>query len=614
MVNFAAVPATGGPVVALCPNVAASASPAGPSVSTSCDLSAAALDAAGVAPGSSFSVQASYQPGDQTTAQSSATSSSLTSSPVGTKVGLASPPRSADFGAPVTWTAQLTDSPSADFSGGTLSFVATNSAGTPLTLCSTNTVPASGQVSCTSAALAAGTYTVTANWSGGNGTLPGSGPTMYTEDQAPVTGTLGANVPSPDPGKPVQLTAKVAGPSAAGPNAGTVIFSATSTGTSTGATTTICSATPVNGVATCAWVPGPGSYTVSAAFGGSANYGPSVTFSLPGTYVVTASSSGTSTWSAGAAVQELLRQAGFSGVNNDITLAPGATSGTYVAELTAPQSFPFFSLPQGAVLDSASVTVGPGTAVGLAAQASFPVAGQQAQATCSLNASISSDGSFSGTATVKDLSLAGSPDITLSGAVSGTPGANGDTISSQVQGTMAPISLPGLPGAQLSNVTVGLGTGANAGLSFSGTLNGIAQMSSMAVSANLVSTSNWTASATATLNNWEPFGGASFSGTVAGFLGDANGTYSYDLDLAPSNGSASFSPMSGDHQRHRLLRRDCPPARPFGRFHRHARPRPGNRDQPVDHRYRGRLVHRRRPGPPVRGHAQRRHLHRQRGP
>ena len=43
MVNFAAVPATGGPVVALCPNVAASASPAGPSVSTSCDLSAAAL-------------------------------------------------------------------------------------------------------------------------------------------------------------------------------------------------------------------------------------------------------------------------------------------------------------------------------------------------------------------------------------------------------------------------------------------------------------------------------------------------------------------------------------------------------------------------------------------
>jgi len=79
---------------------------------------------------------------------------------------------------------------------------------------------------------------------------------MYTEDQAPVTGTLGANVPSPDPGKPVQLTAKVAGPSGRA-NAGTVIFSATSTGTSTGATTTICSATPVNGVATCAWVPGP---------------------------------------------------------------------------------------------------------------------------------------------------------------------------------------------------------------------------------------------------------------------------------------------------------------------------------------------------------------------
>ena len=128
-------------------------------------------------------------------------------------------------------------------------------------------------------------------------------------------------------------------------------------------------------------------------------------------------------------------------------------------------------------LGSASVTVGPGTAVALAAQASFPVAGQTSQASAWLSVSINPDGSFSGSATVKGLSLAGSPDVTLSGSVSGTPGANGDAISSQVQGTMAAISLPGLAGAELSNVTVGLGTGANAGLSFSGTLNGIAQMS-----------------------------------------------------------------------------------------------------------------------------------------
>ena len=283
VVNFAAVPATGGPVVPLCADVAASSSPAGPSVTADCDLTAAALDAAGVAPGSGFTVQASYQPGDQTTAQSSATSSSLTSSPVGTTVSFVSLPRSADFGAPVTWTAGLADSPVANFSGGTMSFVATNSAGTPLTLCSTSTVPASGLVSCTSSALAAGTYTVTANWSGGNGTLPGTASTAYTEDLAPVAGTLGASVPSPDPGDKVLLTAKVAGPSVAGPNAGTVTFTATNAGT----TTTICTSAPVNGVATCPWVPSAGSYAVSAAFGGSANYAPSATFSLPGTYVVT---------------------------------------------------------------------------------------------------------------------------------------------------------------------------------------------------------------------------------------------------------------------------------------------------------------------------------------
>jgi len=146
MVNFAAVP-HGRPGGGAVPERGGQCQPGRPSVSTSCDLSAAALDApawprvelqrAGVIPAGDRPRRSPRPPALR----------SLRARWDQGRPRLAA--RSADFGAPVTWTAQLTDSPSADFSGGTLSFVATNSAGTPLTLCSTNTVPASGQVSCT---------------------------------------------------------------------------------------------------------------------------------------------------------------------------------------------------------------------------------------------------------------------------------------------------------------------------------------------------------------------------------------------------------------------------------------------------------------------------------
>ena len=144
-------------------------------------------------------------------------------------------------------------------------------------------------------------------------------------------------------------------------------------------------------------------------------------------------------------------------------------------------------------------------------------------------------------------------------------------------------------------------------------------------------------------------------------LADANGTYSYDLDLAPSNGSASFNPAGGVSVSLTNLEmsNEAPPAasgctlakpgdtwlalggavmatfdgssplttNATGCYDVAARQLslsagftgslslgPVTRGQPLHHRNRGRLLHRRRPGQPVCGHAQRRHVHGQRGP
>ena len=243
-----------------------------------------------------------------------------------------------------------------------------------------------------------------------------------------------------------------------------------------------------------------------------------------------------------SAVINTLDQAGFSLTSGDTiefngSWAPG-TQPTFYAALTAPSGFPFLQLPGGATLNSFVLEYS-NSALTIAVTGSIPLpSGTSAQ--ISLSVTINSDGTFSGTATISNLTVFGQT-FGLTGTISknssGTITANISTCQPTTSGCVpGPISgpvspFPSVP-IQFTNLNFSLGT---SGLTFSATMS-ISSLGSLSVSGTFNSFSNWTFSVVSSqAQAFSPVPQITIDASFSGTLTDANGNVTFNLTASGQN-------------------------------------------------------------------------------
>jgi hypothetical protein len=231
-------------------------------------LGTADLDENGVASlttaalsGGTHVVTASYA-GDANFAPSSGSVTQTVNS-AATATTLESSPNPSMFAEEVTFTVTVTSA--AGTPGGTVTFVDETTGNTLGTV----DLDENGAASITTAALSAGTHTVTATYAGSADFVPSSGSTTQTVEQAVTATTLESALNPSMFGEAVTFIAKVT--SAAGTPAGSVTFVDETTGDTLGTADLDESGTA--SITTAAL--STGTHTITATYAGSANLAPS---------------------------------------------------------------------------------------------------------------------------------------------------------------------------------------------------------------------------------------------------------------------------------------------------------------------------------------------------
>ncbi|MDA8280428.1 MAG: Ig-like domain repeat protein, partial [Actinomycetota bacterium] len=354
-------------------------------------------------PAGSYVVTATYS-GDGANAGSSGTVAQAVTvaskAQTQTAVALTTGADPSTVGDALTFTATVTGGSSPS---GTVTFSATDASGTATPLCSgasSTTLGARGTAMCAVSMLGAGSYVITATYSGDGANAGSSGTVAQAVTVAPKaqTQTAVALTTGADPstvGDALTFTATVTGGSSP---SGTVTFSATD---SSGTATPLCSgasSAPLAGVtATCA-----------------------VSNALPaGSYVVTAtySGDGTNAGSSGT-VAQAVTVASKAQTQTAVTRSTGADPSTVGDVLTFTATVAGGSSPTGTVTFSA--TDSSGTATPLCSGASSTTLGARGTATC----------------TVSSLA-AGSYVIAASYPGDGTNAGSSGTVAQTVNGSVA---------------------------------------------------------------------------------------------------------------------------------------------------------------------------------
>jgi hypothetical protein len=183
-----------------------------------------------------------------------------------TTTAVTAAPAAATVGGTITFSAVVTGS--GPTPTGTVTFTATGTGGT--VNLPTGTLDATGKTSVTYSTLAAGTYTITATYSGDSDNGGSSGTTTVTVGLIPTTTDLTAGVGTgADPSSILIAIVQNSGSAGATPvPTGTVTFtSGTTTGTATLDANGVATFTPTN--------LGSGSYTFNAAYSGDSLHSPS---------------------------------------------------------------------------------------------------------------------------------------------------------------------------------------------------------------------------------------------------------------------------------------------------------------------------------------------------
>ncbi|HEV2360185.1 MAG TPA: kelch repeat-containing protein, partial [Acidimicrobiales bacterium] len=238
-------------------------------------------------------------------------------------------------------------------------------------------------------------------------------------------------------------------------------------------------------------------------------------------------------------VSSMLQSAGFTvPPGGTITFSAGWTPGqspSFSATLTPPAGFPFLSLPDGGSITDASLSFSSG-------QLTFSIDGtipipDQAAASISLSLTVSSDGSFSGSATVSGLVVFGQA-VGLQGTVardsSGKFTANITTCQpSATTCTPGPIAGPFTPFAgvpvTLTNVQLSLGTD---GLTVAGTAS-VDNLVTLSLNGTLQNLKNWSVTiAAATQQSFNPLPGITINAQLSGTVNDSNGAVSFNVSAS----------------------------------------------------------------------------------
>ncbi|MGA2169340.1 MAG: Ig-like domain repeat protein [Terracidiphilus sp.] len=282
----------GGTPVTLC---------AAASVSTTTEVTTATCTAPLPTAGS-YTVTAAYS-GDSNFAKSTNTVGQ-TVNQTATMTAVAGLPSPSSVNQAVTFTATVTPSITGSTNPtGSVAFSYTFNGGSPVTLCASSPLSTSGTTTtatCNAASTvfgSKGTYTITAAYSGDSNFKAGSGSAPQDVGVTPTTTSVVAAPSSPIVGQAVTFTATVL-PSIPGSTnpTGTVAFSYVLSG---GSPVTLCPSagvTPSTGVSTCTDpLPSAGFYTVTAAYSGDSNFGPSSSNAIltvnPATLTLTLASS-----------------------------------------------------------------------------------------------------------------------------------------------------------------------------------------------------------------------------------------------------------------------------------------------------------------------------------
>jgi hypothetical protein len=211
----------------------------------------------------SWSITASWS-GDSTYAAASATTQ-VTVTGGSTTVAVNAVPNPVQAGSATTLTVTL----GSNISDGTVTVTGTGPSGA--TFPSKTCTPAAGTCQVSWTPTAAGSWTITAAWSGNASNQGSSGTTQVTVSQGTPTLTLAANPATPNKGQQTTLTATLSAPV----SDGTVTF--TGTGPS-GATFATTSCVPSNGACTASWTPSQsGAWTITASWSGDASFSAATT-------------------------------------------------------------------------------------------------------------------------------------------------------------------------------------------------------------------------------------------------------------------------------------------------------------------------------------------------
>jgi len=212
-----------------------------------------------------YPIVATYS-GDANDAAGTPGTLSLVVNAATTTTAVTATPAAATVGGTITFSAVVTGS--GPTPTGTVTFTATGTGGT--VNLPTGTLDATGKTSVTYSTLAAGTYTITATYSGDSDNGGSSGTTTVTVGLIPTTTDLTAGVGTgADPSSILIAIVQNSGSAGATPvPTGTVTFtSGTTTGTATLDANGVATFTPTN--------LGSGSYTFNAAYSGDSLHSPS---------------------------------------------------------------------------------------------------------------------------------------------------------------------------------------------------------------------------------------------------------------------------------------------------------------------------------------------------